>query len=113
MVSGRVGSKRRSFALRTLCMSGAAFGMVAVVLSVSLPNEPARAAAQDAVLGERDALTAVLAAYPWSGHQFLDPGIGTTRLHVVMGDRDDWCSVQQVQGHVHAIRLSGGAVTMR
>jgi dienelactone hydrolase len=67
----------------------------------------------DAVLGERHALTAVLAAYPWSGHQFLDPGIGTTRLHVVMGDRDDWCSVQQVQGHVQAIRLSAGAVTMR
>jgi hypothetical protein len=30
-----------------------------------------------------------------------------------MGDRDDWCSVQQVQGHVQAIRLTTGAVTLR
>jgi dienelactone hydrolase len=67
----------------------------------------------DAVLGAGRGLAAVLAAYPWSGHQFLDPGIGATRLRVLMGDRDDWCSVQQVQGHVQAIRLRGGAVSMR
>jgi dienelactone hydrolase len=67
----------------------------------------------DAVVGPGRGLAAVLAAYPWSGHQFLDPGIGATRLRVVMGDRDDWCSVQQVQGHVQAIRLSGGAATLR
>jgi len=67
----------------------------------------------DAVLGAGRGLAAVLAAYPWSGHQFLDPGIGTTRLRVLMGDRDDWCSVQQVQGHVQAIRLRGGAASMR
>jgi dienelactone hydrolase len=67
----------------------------------------------DAVLGPGRGLTAVLAAYPWSGHQFVDPGVGTTRIRVLMGDRDDWCSVQQVQGHVQAIRLTGGAVTMR
>jgi hypothetical protein len=30
-----------------------------------------------------------------------------------MGDRDDWCSVQQVQGHVQAIRLTAGAVSLR
>jgi dienelactone hydrolase len=67
----------------------------------------------DAVLGPGRGLTAILAAYPWSGHQFVDPGVGTTRIRVLMGDRDDWCSVQQVQGHVQAIRLTGGAVTMR
>ena len=67
----------------------------------------------DAVLGPGRGLTAVLAAYPWSGHQFVDPGVGATRIRVLMGDRDDWCSVQQVQGHVQAIRLTGGAVTMR
>jgi dienelactone hydrolase len=67
----------------------------------------------DAVVGRGRGLAAVLAAYPWSGHQFLDPGVGTTRIRVLMGDRDDWCSVQQVQGHVQAIRLAGGAVTMR
>jgi len=32
---------------------------------------------------------------------------------VLMGDRDDWCSVQQVQGHLQAIRLTGGAVSLR
>jgi dienelactone hydrolase len=67
----------------------------------------------DAVVGVGRGLAAVLAAYPWSGHQFLDPGIGATRLRVLMGDRDDWCSVQQVQGHVQAIRLRGGAVSLR
>jgi dienelactone hydrolase len=67
----------------------------------------------DAVVGHGRRLAAVLAAYPWSGHQFVDPAVGTTPIRVLMGDRDDWCSVQQVQGHVHAIRLTGGAVTMR
>lgn len=67
----------------------------------------------DAVLGPDRGLAGVLAAYPWSGHQFLDPRIGPTRLHVLMGDRDEWCSLQQVQGHVQAMRLTGGAVTMR
>jgi dienelactone hydrolase len=67
----------------------------------------------DAVLGRGRGLAAVLAAYPWSGHQFLDPGVGETRIRVLMGDRDDWCSVQQVQGHVQAIRLTGGTVTLR
>ncbi|HEY2995959.1 MAG TPA: dienelactone hydrolase family protein [Methylomirabilota bacterium] len=67
----------------------------------------------DAVLGPGLGPVAVLAAYPWSGHQFLDPAVGATRIRVLMGDRDDWCSVQQVQGHVHAIRLTGGAVSLR
>lgn len=67
----------------------------------------------DAVVGGGRGLAAVLAAYPWSGHQFLDPRVGATRIRVLMGDRDDWCSVQQVQGHVQAIRLTAGAVTLR
>jgi dienelactone hydrolase len=67
----------------------------------------------DAALGRDLGLTAVLAAYPWSGHQFLDPRVGATRIRVLMGDRDDWCSVQQVQGHLQAIRLTGGAVSLR
>jgi dienelactone hydrolase len=67
----------------------------------------------DAVLGPGRGLAAVLAAYPWSGHQFLDPRIGGTRLRVLMGDRDEWCSLQQVQGHLQAIRLTGGEVSLR
>ena len=30
-----------------------------------------------------------------------------------MGDRDDWCSPMQVQGHVQAMRLAGGKATLR
>ena len=30
-----------------------------------------------------------------------------------MGDRDDWCSPMQVQGHVQAIRLTGATTSMR
>lgn len=67
----------------------------------------------DAVLGRGVGLAAVLAAYPWSGHQFRDPTVGATRIRVLMGDRDDWCSVQQVQGHLQAIRLAGGDVSLR
>jgi len=65
------------------------------------------------VLGQEPRLRAVLAGYPWSGHQFLNPTVGRTIVHVMMGDRDGWCSPQQVQGHVQAIRLAGGTATMR
>jgi len=54
------------------------------------------------------ALRAVYAAYPWCGHQFLDPAVGATRVRAIIGDRDEWCLPQQVQGHLHAVRLSGG-----
>jgi dienelactone hydrolase len=67
----------------------------------------------DPILGKGKGLAAVLPAYPWSGHQFLDPSVGATRVHVLMGDRDEWCSPMQVQGHLQAIRLSGGNATMR
>jgi dienelactone hydrolase len=67
----------------------------------------------DAVLGKNAGLRGVLAAYPWSGHQFLDPTVGATSVRVLMGDADEWCSLMQVQGHLQAIRLSGGDVTMR
>jgi dienelactone hydrolase len=67
----------------------------------------------DAVLGRGRGLCAVLPAYPWSGHQFLDPRVGATEVRVLMGDRDEWCSPMQVQGHVQAIRLSGGVASMR
>ena len=66
----------------------------------------------DAVVGQDRALKGVLAAYPWSGHQFLDPGVGDTEIRVLMGDRDDWCSPAQVQSHMQAIRLTGGSVSM-
>ncbi len=67
----------------------------------------------DAVVGKGRGLQAVLAAYPWSGQQFLDPSVGTTHVRVLMGDRDEWCSAQQVQGHLQTIRLTGGKATLR
>jgi dienelactone hydrolase len=67
----------------------------------------------DGVIGPGAGLKAVLAAYPWSGHQFCDPGVGATAVRVLMGDADEWCSPMQVQGYCQAIRLSGGDVAMR
>lgn len=58
-------------------------------------------------------LVSVLAAYPWCGHQFLDPDIGETEVRVLIGDRDDWVSPQQAQGHVQAMRLRGGRASIR
>ena len=67
----------------------------------------------DAVVGAGAGFRSVLAAYPWSGHQFLDPSVDETEIRVIMGDADEWCSPMQVQGHCQAIRLSGGKATMR
>ena len=67
----------------------------------------------DAVVGDGAGFRSVLAAYPWSGHQFLDPSVDETEIRIIMGDADEWCSPMQVQGHCQAIRLSGGKVTMR
>jgi dienelactone hydrolase len=67
----------------------------------------------DAVVGKGRGLIGILAAYPWCGHQFLDPRVGTTEVHVLMGDADEWCSPTQVQGHVQAIRLAGTHASMR
>ena len=58
-------------------------------------------------------LIGAYAAYPWSGHQFLNPAVGSTRIRAIIGDRDDWCSPMQVQAHIHAIRVSGGDATLR
>jgi dienelactone hydrolase len=67
----------------------------------------------DPAIGAGRGLRSALAAYPWCGHQFLDPGVGDTEVRVLMGDRDEWCSPMQVQGHVQAIRLTGGKAALR
>ena len=58
-------------------------------------------------------LVGVYGAYPWSGQQFLNPAVGSTRVRAIIGDRDDWCSPMQVQAHIQAIRLAGGDATVR
>lgn len=67
----------------------------------------------DAVIGPGEGPVAVLGAYPWSGHQFRDPRVGTTEVRCLIGDRDEWCSPMQVQGHMQAIRACSGAASVR
>lgn len=66
-----------------------------------------------AVVGSNQGLIGILAAYPWSGQQFLNPSVGETKVAVLIGDRDEWCSVAQVQGHCQALRLCGNDVTLQ
>lgn len=58
-------------------------------------------------------LIGVYAAYPWCGHQFLDPIVGNTRVRSVIGDQDEWCLPQQVQSYMQAMRLTGGNASWR
>jgi len=67
----------------------------------------------DAVIGKGRGLTAILAAYPWCGHQFVDPRVGTSEVRVLIGDADEWCSPMQAQGHIQALRLAGSSASMR
>ena len=67
----------------------------------------------DAILPDGPRLAAAYAVYPWCGQQFVDPAIGSTRVRAIIGDLDEWCSVQQVQGQIHAMRVAGGDATLR
>ena len=58
-------------------------------------------------------LVGLYAAYPWSGQQFKRPEVGRAIVRSVIGDRDEWCLPQQVQGHMQAIRLCGGEASCR
>ena len=55
----------------------------------------------------------VLAAYPWCGHQPLDPDVAGCVIRVLIGDQDDWVSPQQAQGFVQAMRVRGAAASIR
>ena len=59
------------------------------------------------------ALRGVYAAYPWCGQQFERPDVGETVVRAVVGDRDEWCLPQQVQAHMHAMRLVGCEASFR
>lgn len=67
----------------------------------------------DPVVGDGVRLAGAYSVYPWCGHQFVDPTVGATRVRAIVGDRDDWLSVQQVQAQVQAIRLGGGDASLR
>ena len=63
--------------------------------------------------GRALSLRAVYAAYPWSGMQFERPDVGDTIVRSVIGERDEWCLPQQVQAHMHAMRLIGCDASFR
>jgi len=67
----------------------------------------------DPIVGEGKGLVAAYAAYPWCGQQFRDARVGTTRIRAIVGDQDDWVSIQQMQAQIHAITLVGGAASDR
>jgi len=67
----------------------------------------------DPIVGPDIALAAVYAVYPWCGQQFLDAAIGSTRYRAIIGDRDEWCSVQEVQAQVNALRQRNADATVR
>ncbi len=67
----------------------------------------------DAVAGPDVGLAAVYGVYPWCGQQFLDPAVGSTRVRSIIGELDEWCSVQEAQGQINAIRATGADATMR
>ena len=46
-------------------------------------------------------------AYPWCGFQFLNPGIGSTTVRSIIGDQDEWCLPQQVQGYTQSLCMAG------
>ena len=46
------------------------------------------------------------------GKLFLPPG-HEGPVPAIIGDRDEWCLPQQVQGHIQAMRLCGGDATIR
>tara|TARA_B110000014_G_C20060656_1_gene552337 strand:- start:87 stop:1046 length:960 start_codon:yes stop_codon:yes gene_type:complete len=67
----------------------------------------------DAIVGPKYTFKGIYAVYPWCGHQFLRPDTGLTRVRAIIGERDDWLSVQQVQSQIQAIKLSGGSSSIR
>lgn len=63
----------------------------------------------DPIVGADVGLAAVYAVYPWCGQQFLHADIGSTVYRAIIGDKDEWCSVQEVQ----ALRQRGSDATLR
>jgi dienelactone hydrolase len=67
----------------------------------------------DPIVGSGCSFRGVYAVYPWCGHQFFAPNTGATKIRAIVGERDDWLSVQQVQSQIQAIKLSGGTASIR
>jgi dienelactone hydrolase len=66
-----------------------------------------------AVLGEKMALKAVVAAWPWCGYQFEQAMTAPTVVRFLVGDSDAWCSPVQCQGQATAMRAHNPQVSIR
>ena len=62
---------------------------------------------------DSDLFVGVFAAYPWCGHQWSNPQVGKTAILSVIGDLDEWCLPQQVQGYMQAMRMAGADASCR
>lgn len=58
-------------------------------------------------------IAGVYAAYPWCGFQFVNPAVGGARVRSIIGDQDEWCSAQQVQGYTHSLIMAGADASCR
>lgn len=67
----------------------------------------------DAVVGREASLESIYAVYPWCGQQFVDPSVGRTRVRAIIGELDEWCSVQEAQGQINSIRATGADASIR
>jgi dienelactone hydrolase len=67
----------------------------------------------DPIVGADIGLAAVYAVYPWCGQQFVDADLGSAVYRAIIGEKDEWCSVQEVQAQVNALRQRGSDATIR
>lgn len=58
------------------------------------------AASMSKLVNFKGRIAGAYAAYPWCGQQFLNPDVGHTKVRSIVGDQDEWCLAQQVQGHM-------------
>ena len=65
------------------------------------------------IVGPDYGFKSVYAVYPWCGHQFETPDVGGTTVRAIIGELDEWVSVQQIQSQIQAINLCGGEASVR
>jgi hypothetical protein len=64
-------------------------------------------------LGGQAAPNAVLAAWPWCGYQFSQPGTGPVRVRLLAADQDNWASALQTQAYFQAIQAHNASASFR
>lgn len=86
--------------------AGSSRGGTAVMMAAMRPLS-------DKLLGPKLGLRAIVAGYPWCGTQFRNARLAHgASLLLLSGDRDDWVSLQQCQGAVHALTTAGAEASI-